>query len=354
MKPFLPSLFRIVLFGAVLAYMFSLHPALANASTTKPVGSCGDAVNDDAHLFANNFSDVVGEVQKVNKDLGADTRVVTVTTALLAGSSLKSYANYIEGKCPTWQTTHLILFIISPGLEPFLRLGSDFSGKLTPAAFQQILSSKVQPEFQTHNYSGGTIAGLDELRKQLVPNYTWIWITAGVLVLLIIAGLGAFFIMQRRQVHTGATQAQTDEINFKKQAVNSVDHLKGKIENLSPRVQILLALVPRSTATQLSGLLETANGETSRLQESLGNLLGNSSTNPDDKTLLTKAQYEPIIYAYRGIYTEAQEPEHLLSALEMAVQDLEQNPQAEIDFQRLTARNGQWDIARNAPNYPQR
>ena len=107
-----------------------------------------------------------------------------------------------------------------------------------------------------------------------------------------------------------------------------------KIEELSPRIEVLLALIPEFTATQLRALFETAKEKASRVQESLGNLLGNPDTNPNSKTLPLE-QYAQMQRNYREVYNEAQEPQYLLNAVETAVQRLERNPQEQIDFQQL-------------------
>jgi hypothetical protein len=100
-------------------------------------------------------------------------------------------------------------------------------------------------------------------------------------------------------------------------------------------MEVLLALTPQSTATQLSAVFETAKEKVSRVQERLGNLLGNPDTNPSSKPFPLEG-YGQMQRAYQAVYRQGQEPLYLLHALETAVQRLERNPHEQIDFQQLT------------------
>src|SRR5205823_12628531 len=122
--------------------------------------------------------------------------------------------------------------------------------------------------------------------------------------------------------------------------------------DLSPRIEVLLALIPEATATQLRGVFEAAKEQASRVQERLGNLLGNPETNPNDSKALQLEHYAQIQRDYQEVYNEAQEPQYLLHAVETAVQRLERNPQEQIDFQQLITQGlpqEQWRISR--PGY---
>ena len=135
-------------------------------------------------------------------------------------------------------------------------------------------------------------------------------------------------------------------------AVDAISRLSREIEELSPRIEVLLALIPQGTAMQLRGLFETAEGKARGVQERLGNLLGNPDTNPGSKTF-QPAQYAQMQGAYQQVYYEAQEPLYLLHAVQTAVQSLESNPQEQIDFQQLTRQSfaqGQRSISQ--PGYP--
>ncbi|HEV2659647.1 MAG TPA: hypothetical protein VGU68_03560, partial [Ktedonobacteraceae bacterium] len=111
------------------------------------------------------------------------------------------------------------------------------------------------------------------------------------------------------------------------------------------------ALIPAATANQLRGLFENAQEKANRVQENLGNLLGNPDSNPTSATLQAK-QYAWMQRSYQEVYNEAREPRSLLNAVETAVQRLERNPHEQIDFQQLLAQGysqGQQSIAR--PGY---
>ena len=146
----------------------------------------------------------------------------------------------------------------------------------------------------------------------------------------------AVVFIRRRQTVAVATNARESAIGAKQVAVNAISLLSKQIEDLSPRIEILLALIPGVTATQLRGLFEAAKEKASRVQERLGNLLGNPDTNPGGRTLQVE-QYAQMQRGYQEVYNEAQEPWYLLRAVETAVQRLERNPQEQIDFQQLTA-----------------
>src|SRR5947209_854142 len=342
--------FLVVLF-AMLALMFiGLQAKTAHAQQAIPAGSCGDTVSDDAQLFGSGIGNVLNQAKTINDSLKADTRVVTVSQSKLAGSSLRSYYTYIVSQCPNWTGSSAIILILAKGNEPFLHLGSNFSGKMTSADFQQMTLS-ISSEFTNGNYAQATVDLLKQVQKKLSPDYTWIWVTLVVLVVLVAAGVIVGVFVRRRQTVAAAATARENAVQTKQAAVNAISQLSKQIEELSPRIEVLLALIPQGTAMQLRGLFETAEGKARRVQERLGNLLGNPGTNPGSNTL-QPTQYGQMQGAYQEVYNEAQEPENLLHAVQTAVQRLESNPQEQIDFQQLTTQSlvqGQHGISR--PGY---
>ena|SRR2546423_2071179 len=340
----------VVLFVTLAIAFIGLPAQSAHAQQGRPFGSCGDTVSDDAQLFGSRIVDVVNQAKAINDSLQADTRVVTVSQNRLAGSSLKGYYNYIASQCPNWGEPNIIVLIEAKGYEPFLHLGSQFSGKMTAADFQQMTLS-IRSELTNGNYAQATIDLLKQVQKKLSPDYTWIWVTLAVLVVLGAGVVLAVVFVRRRQAMAMATSAQEHAIHAKQAAVNAISPLSKQIEDLSPRVEVLLALMPGVTANQLSRLFATAKEKVSRVQERLGNLLGNPDTNPSRKTLQLE-HYAQMQRDYQEVYNEAQEPQYLLHAVEAAVQRLERNPQEQIDFQQLITQGlprEQWGISR--PGY---
>ena len=304
------------------------------AQQAMPSGSCGDTVSDDAQLFGSRTVDVVSQARAINDSLQADTRVVTVSQDILAGRSVRDYFYYIQSKCPTWGGPNFVVLVLAKGSEPFLHLGSQFSGKMTAADFQQMTLS-VSSVLTGGNYAQATIDLLKQVQKKLSPDYTWIWVTLGILVVLVVAGVLAVVFVRRRQAVVVATNAQEQAIHAKQAAVDASSSLGNKIEELSPRIEVLLALIPAVTATQLRALFETARAKASIVQERLGNLLSNPDTNPNSKALQLQ-YYAQMQHLYQEVYNEVQEPQYLLHAVETAVQRLESNPQEQIDFHQLT------------------
>jgi hypothetical protein len=329
---------RLPLFGilfVVLTLAFiGLQAQTAQAQQARPLGSCGDTVSDDAQLFGNQTVDVVNQAKAINDSLQADTRVVTVSQSTLAGSSLRDYFRYIESKCPTWGGSNFVVLVLAKGNEPFLHLGSNFSAKMTAADFQQMTLS-IRSELTNGNYAQATVDLLKQVQKKLSPDYTWIWVTLGVLVVLGAGGVLAVMFIRRRQTVAVATNARESALHAKQAAVNASSLLSKQIGDLSPRVEVLLALIPEATATQLRGVFEAAKEQASRVQERLGNLLGNPETNPNNGKILPLEHYAQIQRDYQEVYNEAQEPQYLLNAAEAAVQRLESNPHEQIDFQQL-------------------
>jgi uncharacterized membrane protein YgcG len=327
--------FFVVLFGTLALVFIGLQAKTVHAQQAIPLGSCGDTVSDDAQLFGSRIVDVLNQAKAMNDSLQADTRVVTVSQDKLVGSSLKAYYNYIVSRCPNWTGPNAIILVLAKGQEPFLHLGSNFSGKMTAADFQQMTLS-IRSEFTNGNYAQATIDLLKQVQKKLSPDYTWIWVTLAVLVVLVAGGVMAVVFVRRRQRVAVAATARENAIHTKQAAVNASSQLGREIEELSPRIEVLLALIPQGTAMQLRGLFETAQGKARGVQERLGNLLGNPDTNPGSKTLRLE-HYVQMQRDYQEVYNEAQEPQYLLHAAETAVQRLERNPQEQIDFQQLTA-----------------
>lgn len=343
--------FFVILFGMMAMMCIGLTTNTAHAQQAVPMGSCGDTVSDDAGLFGNRALDVVNQAKAINDALQADTRVVTVSTDKLAGSSLKSYYTYVVSQCPTWNVSNSVVLVEAKGLEPFLHLGSKFSGKMTSADFQQMTLS-IRSEYVGGNYAQATIDLLQQVQKKLSPDYTWLWVTLVVVVVLVVAGVLAAVFLRRRQVRALATSARDNATRAKQAAVNATSQVSGKIDELSPRLQVLQALVPPATAAQLSGAFETAKEQASRVQERLGNLLGNPDTNPNSTTVPVE-QYGRMQRDYQEVYNEAQEPQYLLHAVETAVQRLERNPQEQINMQQILAQGSpQGSLRVSQPGYP--
>jgi len=324
----------IVLFVVLAIACMDLQAKTAQAQLAIPFGSCGDTVSDDAQLFGNRIGDVVNQAKTINDSLQADTRVVTASQNTLAGRSLRDYFYYIESKCPQWGEPQFVVLILAKGYEPFLHLGSAFSGKMTAADFQQMTLS-TRSELTNGNYAQATIDLLKQVQKKLSPDYTWIWVTLAVVVVLGAAGVLAVVFIRRRQAVAAATAAQEQAILAKQAAVNASNALSQQIEALSPRIEVLLALTPQSTANQLSAVFETSKEKASGPQERLGNLLGSPDTNLSSKTFRPE-HYAQLQRAYQEVYSQAQEPMYLLHAVETAVQRLERNPHEQIDFQQLS------------------
>src|SRR6266567_8409001 len=305
--------FFMVLFVMLGLVFIGLQTKTVHAQQVIPAGSCGDTVSDDAQLFGSRIGDVLNQAKAMNDSLQADTRVVTVSQDKLTGST--------------------------------------FSGKMTAADFQQMTLS-IRSEFDSGNYAQAAIDLLKQVQKKLSPDYTWIWVTLAVLVVLVAGGVLAVMVVRRRHSAAVATNARENAIRTKEAAVNAVSQLDREIGDLSPRIEVLLALIPQGTAMQLRELFQTAEGKARGVQEHLGNLLGNPDTNPGSKTF-QPAQYAQMQGAYQQVYNEAQEPLYLLHAVQTAVQSLESNPQEQIDFQQLTRQSfaqGQQSISQ--PGYP--
>ena len=348
------TIFRRVLLFAVLfvpltLVCIGLQTHVVHAEQAVPMGSCGDTVSDDAQLFGNRVGDVLNQAKSINNALQADTRVVTVTPDKLAGSSLQSYYYYIQSNCPTWSGQNFVVLLVAKGFDPFLHLGSKFSGSMTTADFQQMTLS-VRPELVNGNYAQGTIDVLQQVQKKLSPDYTWIWVTLGVLVVLIVGGLLAFVFLRRRQNATVESGAHEQAMAAKEAAVNLTSSSSKKSRELSPRVEVLLALVPATTATQLQNLFESAKAKESSVEERLGNLLSSPDTNLGSKTPQVE-RYQQMQRAYQQVYNEAQEPQYLLQGVETAVDRLEKNPQEQLDFRRLLA-SGSSEGSISRPGYP--
>src|SRR5438309_3663030 len=191
---------------AITFFGLQVQTVYVHAQQTMPTGSCNDTVSDDAQLFGNRTIDVVNQAKAVNDSLQADTRVVTVSQDILAGKSLRDYFYYIQSKCPTWGGSNFVVLILGKGSEPFLHLGSQFSGKMSAADFQQMTLS-IKSELTAGNYAQATIDLLKQVQKKLSPDYTWIWVTLAVLVVLGAGVVLAVVFVRRRQAMAMATSA---------------------------------------------------------------------------------------------------------------------------------------------------
>src|SRR3989440_3563788 len=216
--------FFMVLFVMLGLVFIGLQTKTVHAQQVIPAGSCGDTVSDDAQLFGNRIGDVLNQAKAMNDSLQADTRVVTVSQDKLTGSSLRAYYSYILSKCPNWSGPNAIILIMAKGQEPFLHLGSNFSGKMTAADFQQMTLS-IRSEFDSGNYAQAPIDLLKQVQKKLSPDYTWIWVTLAVFVLLVVGGVLAFIIVRRRHSAPGVPKSPQKAKNPKETGGDSVNQL---------------------------------------------------------------------------------------------------------------------------------
>ncbi len=329
-------LFAVLLVPLALA-VIGLQAHVAYAKQATPTGSCGDTVADDAQLFGNRVGDVLNQAQAMNKALQADTRVVTVSQTTLGGKSLSDYYYYVQSKCPNWAGQNFIVFVVAKGFDPFLHLGSSFNGKLTSADYQQ-MTLGVRSQLTGGNYAQGTIDVMQQVQSKLSPNYTWIWVTLAVLVVLIVAGVLGFTFVRRRQNVAVEANVREQAMATKQAAVDLVTALGKQSKELAPRVEVLLALVPTATANSLRSLFQTAQGQQSRTEEHLGNLLSSLNAPPNGSGPQVD-YYRRMQLNYQQVYNEARGPQNLLQGVETAVTTLEQNPQAQINFRQLTMLN---------------
>ena len=328
-----------ILFIPLIIALIGLETTAAYAQPIVSLGSCDSTISDDAQLFGNRVGDILNQAQNLNKSLQADTRVITVSQSTLNGKTLKSYFDYVESRCPTWAAPNIVVLVIAKGNEPFLHLGSTFSGKMTVADFQQMTQS-IRSEFLNGNYAQVAIDLLQKVQKKLSPDYTGLWITLAVVVVLLVGAALAFMAFRRRQTATVVATAREHANQAKQAAVDRIGPLSGRINELRPRIDVLMALIPPATANQLQGVFANVQEEANRVQEHLGNLLGNPDSNPNTATMRPE-QYGQMQRNYQMIYNEAQEPLQLLHGIETAVQRLESNPQEPVNFQQLRAQSSQ-------------
>src|SRR3989440_4161292 len=194
----------VIHFVSLAIACIGLQAKTALAHQAMPLGSCSDTVSDDAQLFGSRIGDVVNQAKTINDSLQADTRVVTASQNTLAGRSLRDYFRYIVSKCPQWGEPQFVVLILAKGYEPFLHLGSTFSGKMTAADFQQMTLS-IRSELTNGNNSQATIDLLKQVQKKVSPDYTWIWVTLAVLVVLGAGVVLAVVFVRRRQAMAMAT-----------------------------------------------------------------------------------------------------------------------------------------------------
>ncbi len=329
-------LFAVLIVPLAITFI-GLQTPVAHAEQSIPMGSCGETVSDDAQLFGNRVGDVLNQAQSMNNAVQADTRVVTVSQDTLSGKSLSDYYYYVQSKCPNWAGQNFIVFVVAKGFDPFLHLGSTFNGKLTSADYQQ-MTLGVRSQLTGGNYAQGTIDVMQQVQSKLSPNYTWIWVTLAVLIVLIVGGLLGFTFVRRRQNVAVEASVREQAMAAKQAAVDLVTSLGKQSKDLAPRVEVLLALVPTTTANSLRSLFQTAQGQQSRIEEHLGNLLSSLNAPPNASGPQVD-YYRRMQLNYQQVYNEAHGPQNLLQAVETAVTTLEQNPQAQINFRQLTMLN---------------
>ncbi len=339
----------IVLVIPLTITIIGLQTTVAHAEQTASTGTCGDTISDDAQLFGTRTADVLKQAQSMNNALQADTRVVTVSQSMLGGKSLSDYYYYVQSKCPNWAGQNFIVFVVAKGFDPFLHLGSTFNGKLNTADYQQ-MTLGIRSTLTSNNYAQGTIDVMQQVQSKLSPNYTWLWITLAVLVVLAVAGIASFTFVRRRKNVAVETNVREQAMTSKQAAVDFVTALSKQSKELAPRVEVLLALVPTTTANSLRSLFQTAQGQQGRLEEHLGNLLSSLDARPAG-TGPQIDYYKRMQLNYQQVYNEARRPQSLLQGVETAVTTLEQNQQAQINFRQLTMLNtSQEDVVEQGYN----
>src|SRR5437764_14159262 len=95
---------------------------------------------------------------------------------------------------------------------------------MTAADFQQMTLS-IRSELTNGNAAQAAIDLLKQVQKKLSPDYTWIWVTLAVLVVLTVGGAMAVVFIRRRQAVAVATNARESATHAKQVAVTAISRL---------------------------------------------------------------------------------------------------------------------------------
>lgn len=340
-------LFALLAVGAV----FFTTPIIAAPTESR----CNLTVNDGAKvLTTNQMSSVTSAAKKLEASaLGSEVRVVTVSKD---SNNLEELAYQQCGAL--WFTNsstlqpNIILLMVKP-FTPGKQNGKSFvaAGSRYPeiASQTQSVIAAMKPQFQSKDYAGGLITGLQYMQQLAQSNgensqggthdrvnkpadLTSLWIILGTIVILGILGILTSFIIQTRrakkQENEAKRVAQQDAKLIRTQAVNAIRELTDKMNDPSVQARVELACQASPVNAQvLRQTYQSLETSVSNLSVDIRNIMSSASNPDSDRTV---QEYQRICSYFAPIVHEADNLQKMITRFEHQLDEVERNPQAQL------------------------
>ncbi len=339
-----PMLFAFLAAGAI----FFTTPIIAAPTESR----CNLTVNDGAKvLTTNQLSAVTSAAKKLEASaLGSQVRVVTVSKdSNNLGQLAYQQCGALWFNNPSTLKPNIILLMVKP-FTPGMQNGKSFVavGSRYPeiASQTQSIIAAMKPQFQSKDYAGGLITGLQDMQQlaqsngqgsqgetQNKPaNLMPLWIILGTIIILGAFGILTSFIIQTRRAKKEEKEAkrvaQQDAKLIRTQAVNAVRELTDKIKEPSLQARIELACQASPVNAQvLRQTYQSLDTNVSNLSIDLRNITSSASDPDSDRTV---QEYQRICSYFAPIVREADDLQKRLMHFEHQLDEVERNPQAQL------------------------
>lgn len=351
--------FVFLLFFALVAAgaIFFTTPTIATPAESR----CNLTVNDSAQILTSTqLSAVTSTAKKLETSASNSTvRVVTVSkNSNNLGQLAYQQCGALWFSNSSTLKPNIILLMVKP-FTPGKQDGKSFvaAGSRYPEISSQTQSiiAIMKPQFQSKDYAGGLIAGLQDM-QQLVQsnsqpspsgggsqgqpygtvnkpaNLTPLWIVLGIIVVL--GGLGAlaFFIIQARQAKKEENQAkqvaQQDAKLIRTQAVNAVRELTDKINDPSLQARMEVACQTSTINAQiLRQAYESLSTSVSNLSVDMRNITSSASNPDNDRTV---QEYQRICSYFAPIVHQADDLQKMITRFEHQLGEVERSPHVQL------------------------
>jgi len=342
-------------FSATGALFFPTPTIAAPADDSR----CNLTINDSAKvLTTTELSSITSTAKKLEASAANSTvRVVTVSKdSNNLGQLAYQQCGALWFSDSSTLKPNIILLMVKP-FTPGKQDGKSFvaAGSSYPeiASQTQSVIATMKPQFQSKDYAGGLIAGLQYM-QQLVQsnshpssnggntqeqpystankptNLTPLWIILGIIVVLGALGILTFFIIQARRAKKGENEAkrvaQQDAKLIRTQAVNAVRELTDKLNDPSLQAHMEVACQASPVNAQLlREIYQSLNTNVSNLSVDMRNITS-SASNPDSER--TVQEYQRICSYFAPIVREADDLQKVITRFEYQLDEVERNPQA--------------------------
>jgi len=288
-------------------------------------------VIDGAGIFGADLNEVEAAVAALEKK-GAEVRVRTITT-YSPYANLDQYELQLEDASPSWQgqdgniKNNLIVMIISfSEAQSGIWYGDEWIGELNENRLR-IQTETMYPHFSEGDYSGGVIAGLEEIGRVISaqePAGTTDWtLLLAPLIIVAVAAVVLLILWHRRQSAKRSAWRQRAML-AKQAAASGINEVLETNRMLEIKVDVTEGKVSAQEAASMRDGLQKATALVNRSSLAYSEL-GHSAGNPENPKLGVmelehiEKEYLKIVADLREAKEATKEVEDRIAAVQQAI-----------------------------------